>query len=762
MRETNVMTIKGVKGTPSVGWRRLTKRTTALVGRFKWDLLSVVVICIGAAIAIRAFWQPGVASEADMLIGVYRLFELDQSWGEGIFFPRIAMGLNFGYGGPLFEYYSPLASYIALAFHWVGFGWIGATKAGFTLALLLAGIGAYVYARWLFADRRAALVAGFAYLLAPYLLVSIYQRGASAELLALGLVPWLFWTTHHMLCSKDRVWLVSSASLIALLVLAHNITALFVLPMLAFYLALLAWHEGSWHRLPTVGVAFGLGLGLSAFYWLPALAERAFSQLEGRMLGDSGPPEANLRVLGELFQASLAYDYWGGRRFHPALWQAIAGMVGLLAIVLVPRRLRFTLIVIVAALTVLYLLQLSISAAFWQATPLVRFIQFPWRLLGPVSFFSALLLGAALCWQRLAGTPGWAVAAILVLTIGYAGLRNLDPKLSTIWYPITDEQIGRKDLYERGARGYPLYNDYAPIAMQVGPRELTKPRAPGIPAWPPLPTRPTIQIKSEGGTCLSLQVQTSTPLVLRLPRIYFPNWRVSVSGRAAEIAPSRPLGLITVEIPPGEHPVEACFGNTPLRSIASAISVLALPILAIGGIRTRPNNRMVWGRAILVVALAMLALLHQGLGHGPRQPIAYTARFDDEINLLGYHLDKSVLRPGDTLDLRLYWLTSKTPAADYKVFVHLSKLDDSGTVAQIDEPPLLGQGFTSRWDPGEIVVDEHQLPIDGSVPPGRYRVLVGMYRPDTVRNLQVTGAPDVWPGDRVALEPIRITDLLVK
>jgi len=655
-----------------------------------------------------------------MLIGVYRLFELDQSWAERIFFPRVAMGLNFGYSGPLFQYYPPLASYIALAFHWAGFGWIGAAKAGFTLALALAGLGAYTYARWLFADRRAALVAGFAYLFAPYLLLNTYERGASAELLALGLLPWVFWATHHLLRSENRSWFLASASLVALLMLAHNITALFAIPLLAGYLVLLAWHEGAWRRLPVVALAIGLGLGLSAFYWMPALTERSLTRLESYMLGSDNVPLKHLRSLSNLFQPLLVFDFWGPQRFNPALWQALALGAGVLAIGWVPRRLRFNLIVIAGALAGVYLLQTNMSRAFWEVAPLVRFIQFPWRLLGPVSFFSALLLGAVLCWSRLAGAPGWAVAAILVLIIGYAGLRNLDPKLSTIWYPITDEQIGRKDLYERGARGYPLYSDYAPAAMQSGPWDLTKPRAPNAPIWPPLATQPMIQIKSEGGTCLNLQVQTSTPLILRLPRIYFPNWRVSVGGQPEQIVSSRPLGLITVEIPEGEHPVEVCYGNTPLRSVASVISVLALVILVIGGGRARPNNRMAWASAILVVALAMLVLLHPGLGKGPRQPIAYTARFEDEINLLGYHLDKSVLRPGDILDLRLYWLAERTPTADHKIFVHLSKLDDSGTVAQIDEPPLLGQGFTSRWDPGEIVIDEHQLPIDGSIPLGEF------------------------------------------
>ena len=87
----------------------------------------------------------------------------------------------------------------------------------------------------------------------------------------------------------------------------------------------------------------------------------------------------------------------------------------------------------------------------------------------------------------------------MILIIGYAGLRNLDPKLSTIWYPITNEQIGREDLFERGARGYPLYGDYAPTAMQG---ELNKPHAPGMPMSPPLTARQTIKIQSEGGAVL--------------------------------------------------------------------------------------------------------------------------------------------------------------------------------------------------------------------------------------------------------------------
>ncbi len=726
------------------------------IGRVRLDLLATGVLCLAAFLAIRGFWQPGVTSEADMLIGVYRLFELDQSWATHVFFPRVAMGLNFGYSGPLFQFYPPLASYTALAFHWLGLGWINAAKAGFTLALLLAGAGMYVYARWLFADRRAALVAGFAYLFAPYLLLNIYERGANAELLALGLLPWVFWTTHHLISSDDRVWFWVSAGLVALLMLAHNITALFVLPLLSLYLTLLAWRAGTWRRLPMLFLAIGLGLGLSAFYWLPAVAERSFTWLERNMLGPENLPYNSLRDLGDLFQRSLTFDFWGGRRFHPALWQAVALGAGILAIVLQPRGKRSRMVVIASLVIMLYFLQLSLARGLWEAAPLTHFIQFPWRLLGPASFLTALLLGSVFTWRRLAGPFGWILAILLAVGVSYASLHNLDPKHSSIWLPITDAQIGRHDLYARGAKGYPLYGDYTPAAMRDAPWELVRPRAADAAVTPPLAAEPLIQVISEDGRCLALRVETATPVSLRLPRIYFPGWRASVGGQAASITASDPLGLITVDIPAGNHPVQVCLGDTLLRKLASIVSLFALLVLVIGGARTKPFNRIVLAGAVSLLVMAVLAIAHQGLVSARREPVSLRAQLEDQITLLGYHIEENVLQPGDRLDLRLYWLTQRTPDADYKVFVHLSKVDDSGTVAQVDEPPVLGQGFTTRWDPGEIVVDEHQILIDDAIQPGTYQVLVGMYRPDIVRNLRVTGATDVWPGDRVALSQVTI------
>ena len=135
-------------------------------------------------------------------------------------------GLNFGYGGPLFQYYPPLTSYLALFWHWTGLPWIEANKAVFTLALLLGGYGVYGYTRWLLGKRPAALLAASAYVLSPYLLLNVYERGALAEIFSLALLPWLLWASHHYVDHLDRLSFAGTTILTALLMLSHNITTL--------------------------------------------------------------------------------------------------------------------------------------------------------------------------------------------------------------------------------------------------------------------------------------------------------------------------------------------------------------------------------------------------------------------------------------------------------------------------------------------------------------------------------------------------------
>lgn len=127
-----------------------------------------------------------------------------------------------------------------------------------------------------------------------------------------------------------------------------------------------------------------------------------------------------------------------------------------------------------------------------------------------------------------------------------------------------------------------------------------------------------------------------------------------------------------------------------------------------------------------------------------------TARFDDQLALLGYQRGVGALRSaftplsnaavayrGHGLLLNLYWQPLQRMDEDYTLFVHLR--DAQGrTVAQRDAPLRAYDYPTSHWAPGEFVVDLADLPLPDALAPGVYQLVVGVYLPQTMQRLPVT------------------------
>lgn len=123
------------------------------------------------------------------------------------------------------------------------------------------------------------------------------------------------------------------------------------------------------------------------------------------------------------------------------------------------------------------------------------------------------------------------------------------------------------------------------------------------------------------------------------------------------------------------------------------------------------------------------------------------ARLEDIAALTGVNI--STARPGHTLPVTLTWHTLARAPVDFTVFVHL--VDDQGRLrAQDDAPPLDGQFPTTRWQSGVIFDDRHDLPLPADLGPGRYRLLIGMYRPaDLVRLGAFDRAGKRFPDDSI-------------
>jgi hypothetical protein len=120
----------------------------------------------------------------------------------------------------------------------------------------------------------------------------------------------------------------------------------------------------------------------------------------------------------------------------------------------------------------------------------------------------------------------------------------------------------------------------------------------------------------------------------------------------------------------------------------------------------------------------------------PPQPLTLTsleAGFGDNITLERAGA-ASLAKRGGVLPVVLYWRTARPIAADYHVFVQL--LDGEGTrVAGSDGEPALGTRPTTGWQPGEVVQDRHGLMLPADLPPAEYRLIAGLYLPDSGERL---------------------------
>jgi 4-amino-4-deoxy-L-arabinose transferase-like glycosyltransferase len=133
---------------------------------------------------------------------------------------------------------------------------------------------------------------------------------------------------------------------------------------------------------------------------------------------------------------------------------------------------------------------------------------------------------------------------------------------------------------------------------------------------------------------------------------------------------------------------------------------------------------------------------------------AVGSTFGSEIKLLGYNLSPNA--DGTILDL--IWQANTNPATDYTVFVHALNPDGSCCAWQQDVMPQQNSYPTSRWLPGEIVIDSYQITLPEDAVPGEYLIEVGLYIPETGIRLQVENEQGST-SDVVYLEPIIIQEM---
>jgi uncharacterized membrane protein len=130
--------------------------------------------------------------------------------------------------------------------------------------------------------------------------------------------------------------------------------------------------------------------------------------------------------------------------------------------------------------------------------------------------------------------------------------------------------------------------------------------------------------------------------------------------------------------------------------------------------------------------------------------------FGHKARLTGYGVDEGPVSAGEILRLSLRWQAVDEMDKDYVVFVHLVG-PDGRIWSQRDSQPAGGFSPTSSWTVGSEVQDHHALRLGADLPPGEYRLVLGLYDPDTEERLLVVDEQGQTLGDSLDLQTIQVT-----
>ena len=648
----------------------------------------------------------------------------------------------------------------------------------------------YLLARSIYGSL-AGVVAATAYLLAPFVLREAYLLGGNyPQLLAISLYPAILWAFHCQIQSGRSRYFLLATALYGALMLSHNFHALIFTPLLGLFAlgdACFLQPRQFSRRLVRAILPFLLGLGWTAYFWLPALIERQWTRAQEDIYVIVSPFYLRFLSLCDLFAPPVPPD---SAAANPALPFTLGVVIvvfaaGGLLLALVRARRRWPALLFGAALIIVAFMLLPASEWLWANVPFLAIAEFPWRLMGLAALSCALLAGAAVShrsWSR------WSIlvptAVVLAVILGSA-VYLYPPKAFVTYGPQGTPSLADQARYERdtGTIGSTTLGEYLSLWVEQvpGTSPLLRDMLAGRPVEKldrsALPAAVEAKLLDHRPNLDRYAFAAEQPFVARFQTFYFPGWQAFLDGEPVELNISAPYGLIEVPIPAGQHELTLRFGETPLRRAANAISLLSLAAIAIlsvvahrcsrgqeaEGERTVPLSK---GAALALFVLLLFLLLGKVLLVDPytswfrRQSrpgevlgVSHPAHvnLEDQVLFLGYDLDRETVLAGQRVRLTLYWQALRPLEGDYNVFAHLDAPPYGTTLLAADsDPPGDAQAQmdipTTHWEVDSYVRDEHRFVVAADLPPLVYSLRVGLYDPATGEGL----------GEAIELQRLRV------
>lgn len=526
---------------------------------------------------------------------IARLYLLDQGIRQGNIYPRWVGGLGFGYGYPLYNFYPPFIYYIAEAFHLIGLSYIWSIKLVFMLGFLSGALGIYLLTKKLTGHKIAAYLSSVLFTYFFYHAVLIYVRGALAEFIAFSILPFIFLTFNNLANKpswKNSIWF---GLIMALLTITHPFIAFpSVFFMAGFFIFYLLKTKEKLDFVKKTVVAVLIGLSLSAFFWLPSIAEKKFT-LTDQIL----TKELASYKIHYIYPQQFLYSPWGYGGSGPGLADGMTFQLG---------KIHTGLIIVAIVLSIIYLVKRKMfdtdlqrfyfftfflffsllmttgySSFIWDRVSYLWYLQFPWRFLTFSGVFISICGGYAIYLLSKLTKKNIMLPVTVILIVATIFIYQKYFKPGKL---IATNDSEKTSFEEISWRVSSTSFEFVPKGVKTKKSSLGNTildiKKNDLPKSPYQVYSTDIEVKTEEDKfqLKKFSVTVFRPSVFLLNTYNFPGWTAYIDGKQAEITDNN-FKLITINIPIGQHEVLFKFQNTPIRKIADTISIISFLMLII-------------------------------------------------------------------------------------------------------------------------------------------------------------------------------------
>ncbi|MDP2649424.1 MAG: hypothetical protein Q8P10_01130 [bacterium] len=503
------------------------------MGNKKYLLFALLLLVIPS---VWALFLPGIFESDDGEWMVIRFSAFFQAFADGQFPVRFLGRLNNGFGYPVANFLYPGFMYFGIPIHLAGLNFVNTIKAIFVFSMIGSGIFSYFWLSKLF-DKVSSFFGALYFVYAPYHIFDLYKRGSIGELLAIAILPFILWQAER----KSLFWTTIG---ISSLILSHNTLAVLFLAVIVLYFLLeILISKDKRDLIYRHGSELFLGLGLSSFFWVPAVFDLQYTVFSQTKVSDWAKYFSDLNLVGT---------------------STIIIFVTILILFVTkkvkPSKHRLTILLFLIGLISIFF-ALPISSILWKTLP-VSFIQFPFRMLSVVILCSSFLFAFIL---SLVPFKNKVIIGFLIILLTFLSSKAfLFPK---------DFSNAPDSIYSTNEATTTVQDEYMPKWV------IRKPENHFSEKVKFLGGKGEIQNLIYNSKKISFDQQALIASKVRINTIYYPGWEASLNGNRARIDFSNELGVMDLDLPAGKNKVVFSFKETPLRLAADYISIFSAILL---------------------------------------------------------------------------------------------------------------------------------------------------------------------------------------